>query len=47
MSRKSDKEDEHESERQPIPFDDALRVLVNTPPKPKKKPEEKAEDEGC
>jgi len=25
----------------PIPFDDALRVLVNTPPKPKKRDDKK------
>ena len=27
-----------QSEHQPVPLDDALRRLVNTPPKPKRKP---------
>lgn len=29
-------ESESVDNHKPIPFDDALRVLVNTPPKPKK-----------
>ena len=38
MSRKPDKtkKTEGDIDREPIPFDDALRILVNTPPKPKK-----------
>lgn len=31
-------EPEVSQERTPIPFDEALRRLVNTPPKPKKAP---------
>jgi hypothetical protein len=28
-------------QREPVPFDDALRILVNTPPMPKKDEDEK------
>ncbi len=38
-------ESESVDNHKPIPFDDALRVLVNTPPKPKKNPAEDKEPE--
>lgn len=41
---KPDKHSENDHEREPIPFDDALRRLLNTPPKPKKTKSAKSKD---
>jgi len=37
--------DKREPDREAVPFDDCLRLLINTPPKPKKAEDKSPPDE--